>query len=856
MSFERRHHARCACSQLRALGAPRPFALPGAKRQYERDRPFAVRHISIDLALDVKRKAVEGWCTVRFDRVDAAATTLLLDAVAFEIESVEIDGGKGFGPAKHHYDGDRIAITIDTAVTTGEVRVTYRATPRRGLYFLAPDEHVKDRPVQVWSQCQDEDARHWFPCHDKPHLKQTTELRVKVPAGWTALSNGRLAANGTEGDTEVFHFKQDKPHPSYLVSLVAGTFVTIEDGEAEGAPVTYLVPPGREADGRRTFKETPGMIRHFSEITGTPYPWAKYAQVVVSDFIFGGMENTSATTMYEHILVDDRAALDVTGDDLIAHELAHQWFGDLVTCRDFGHGWLNEGFATYFEHVDRQHRLGDDEYDYGLLSDQEGYLGEARTRYLRPIVCHDYEQPIDVFDRHLYEKGGLVIHVLRRTLGDAAFWGGVKEYLRRHAYGIVETRDLQRALEDVSGRSLDHFFDQWVFKAGHPELEVDVSHQNDALVVTVKQAQKTGPEVPLFTLTFEVDVARADGTTTRETFSVERQTETFVIAAKERPRFVVVDPRHLVVGSVTTTAPNDLLRAQLALAATARGRWLAAQSLAKRDDPQTVGALAAVLSDETAFWGLRVECASALGKIRGDDARAALISALGAEHPKARRGVVAALGSFRDAESAGALRKVALSDASYLVEAEAARALGSTRQSAAFDTLVEVLDRGSWADVIRAGALDGLAALRDDRAIPHVTARTRYGVPTRARRAAIRALPKLATDRKTRELLEDLLEDPDPYLRVDVAIAVGELGDAKSRGALARALERELDGRVKRRLREVSRDLGGGPRAEHERLKDEIDRLKDEQRELRTRLAKVEVHFAATDDAQSKKKKR
>jgi aminopeptidase N len=856
MSFERRHHARCACSQLRALGAPRPFALPGGRRQYERDRPFAVRHISIDLALDVPRKAVEGWCTISFDRVDAAATTLTLDAVSFEIESVELDGGKGFAPAKHHYDGERIAVTIDAALTKGEVRVTYRANPRRGLYFLAPDEHVKNRPTQVWSQCQDEDARHWFPCHDKPHLKQTTELRVKVPTGWTALSNGKLASRSADGANEVFHFKQDKPHPTYLVTLVAGTFSTLEDGEVLGAPVSYLVPPGREEDGRRTFKETPGMIRHFSEVTGTPYPWAKYAQVVVSDFIFGGMENTSATTMYEHILLDDRAALDITGDDLIAHELAHQWFGDLVTCRDFGHGWLNEGFATYFEHVDRQRRLGEDEYEYGLVGDQEGYLGEARTRYMRPIVCHDYEQPIDVFDRHLYEKGGLVLHVLRRTLGDAAFWGGVKEYLRRHAYGIVETRDLQRALEDVSGRSLDRFFEQWVFKAGHPELEVDVAHQDDALVVTVKQTQKTGPEVPLFALTLELDIARADGTTTRETLAVERQAETFVIPAKDRPRFVVVDPRHLVLGSVAVSAPADLLRAQLALATTARGRWLAAAALAKRDDPQTVAALAAVVSDEAAFWGLRVEAASALGKIRGDEARAALIAGLAAVHPKARRGVVAALGSFRDAEAAGALRRVALSDASYLVEAEAARSLGGTRQGAAFDTLIEVLDRASWADVIRAGALDGLAALRDDRAIPHVTARTRYGVPTRARRAAIRALPKLSSDRKTRELLEDLLEDPDPYLRVDVAIAVGELGDAKSRGPLARALERELDGRVKRRLREVSRDLGGGPRAEHERLKDELDKLRDEQRELRTRLAKLEAKSVIDGEGSEKKKKR
>ena len=840
MPLERSLHARCS----HAFGAPRAFVLPGTPRQYERDRPFTVHHIALDLALDVPKKAISGAATLSFERVDAGATTLTLDAVAFELARVEVDGGKGFRPAKHVYDGDRLEITIDPATKRGAVRVEYRVTPRRGLYFLAPDEHVKDRPTQVWSQCQDEDARFWFPCHDKPHVKQTTELRVKVPRGWTALSNGTLRAKTSERDGDVFHWKQDKPHPSYLVTLVAGTFETLEDGSVGDVPVTYLVPPGREEDGRRTFAETPGMIRHFAEITGTPFPWDKYAQVVVSDFIFGGMENTSATTMYEHILLDRRAALDITGDDLVAHELAHQWFGDLVTCRDFGHGWLNEGFATYFEHVDREHRLGLDEYEYGVRQDQDGYLAEAHGRYIRPIVCHDYEAPIDIFDRHLYEKGGLVLHVLRRTLGDAAFWGGVKEYLRRHAFGVVETRDLSRALEDVSGRSLQRFFEQWVFKAGHPELEVKVTYEDAALSVSVKQTQKTSAEVPLFALSLELDVVLADGTTSREVMTVERAAETFSMPVAVRPRFVVVDPRHLVIGEVKAELPADMLRAQLESASTARGRWLAAQALGRRDDPATTAALTTALTSETEFWGVRAEAAAALAAIRSEDARAALIAALAATHPKARRAAVHALGSFRHRDAADALRKLALADESYLVEAEAARALGATRQESAMATLIEVLDRPSWADVVRAGALDGLAALRDERAIPHVAARTRYGVPTRARRAAIRALPKLGSDRKTRELLEDLLEDPDPYLRVDVALAVGELGDGKSRAPLARALDRELDGRVRRRIREVVRDLGGSARSEHERLKDELEKISGEQRELRARLAKLEAKAA------------
>src|SRR5262245_13082317 len=186
------------------------------------------------------------------------------------------------------------------------------------------------------------------------------------------------------------------------------------------------------------------------------------------------METTTATTMYEHILLDERAAIDVTSDDLVAHELAHQWFGDLVTCRDWSHAWLNEGFATFMEHVDREAHKGRDEYDLGLAADLAAYLAEANTRYRRPLVCQDYEAPIDLFDKHLYEKGSLVLHMLRRKLGDEDFWASVRTYLEKHRGGIVETRDLMRAFEETSGKSLERFFEHWVFRPGHPMLGVTI----------------------------------------------------------------------------------------------------------------------------------------------------------------------------------------------------------------------------------------------------------------------------------------------------------------------------------------------------------------------------------------------
>jgi aminopeptidase N len=786
-----------------------------------------------------------------------------LSSVNFDIQGVTLVRDAREERLSFAYDGETLEVPLPRDLTQGRLVVRYSTKPVRGMYFLSPDEHVRDRPRQVWTQCQDEDARHIFPCHDKPHEKQTMEVRVSAPVGWTVLSNGERTSTAEAEAGGVFAYRLDEPQSSYLFTLVAGEFSLLTE-EVDGIPLAYLVPRGREADGKRTFARTPAMIRHFSKLLGVRYPWTRYSQVVVSDFIFGGMENTTATTMYEHVLLDERAALDVSSDDLIAHELAHQWFGDLVTCRDWSHAWLNEGFATFMENVDLEAHKGADEYVHRVKGDLDTYVGEARGRYKRPIVCQDYEEPIDLFDRHLYEKGGLVLHLLRRELGDAVFWRGVRAYLERHARGVVETRDLMRALEEASGRSLERFFEQWIHRAGHPELEVTLEHGDGELVVTVKQKQVTSrdvagssgvsdPATPVFELTLELELS-VGGVVRREQRRIDEAVHSFVIPVSERPRWVVVDPELRVVGEVTVTAPADMLRAQLTDAPTARGRALAAEALGRRVDEPTIVALERCLASGGEFWGARAAAAEALARVKSDAAHDALAAHVTDPHPKVRRAVALALGSFRTSKAAELLQKLALSDESYLVAAEAARALGATRQPLAFDTLVDVLDRPSWADVVRGGALDGLAALRDERAVPHVVARTRYGVPLRGRRAAISALAKLGEGRRTRETLEDLLSDKDPYLRVDVVRALTELGDPKARGALARQQAGELDGRVRRRIREALRDLGGAGKRETDRLRDELEAMRREVEGVRLRLEKLESKKSASAAEPSKKR--
>lgn len=854
MSTALRDPVDCACAATQM-----PFSLAGTQRRYERDLPFRMIHLALSLTLDPARRSVGGTARLDFERVDPDAGELNLDAVGFEILSILLKQGRrrDESAARYEYDGDTITVFVPQALERGSVTVSYRATPRRGLYFLAPDDDVPDRPIQIWSQCQDEDARHWFPCHDKPHAKVTTELRVEAPAGFVVLSNGELidartpgasAESGSRKSTRkartnwTYHFRLDRPHPSYLVTLVAGNFDVLEDRAAKLAdgrrvPVVYLVPVGRREDGRRSFSETPRMVELFSKVTGVAYPWSRYSQVVVSDFVFGGMENTTATTMYEHVLLDERAALDVGSNDLIAHELAHQWFGNYVTCRDWSHAWLNEGFATLCEHVEREHRLGRDEYDWGIVTDLESYLAEAHERYRRPIVCREYMEPIDLFDRHAYQKGSLVLHMLRRELGDALFWRGVHEYLEEHALGLVETHDLQRALERVSGRSFDLFFDQWVYRAGHPELTVKVSWEQPLLLVEVEQTQDTSA-MPTFTFPFEIMVAVGKNVTCHRK-TAQSRLETLTVPAPKRPDWVAFDPELRVLASVKLDVPPDMLKRQLALGSSARVRALAAHALGRRDEVTTIDALGRALANAKQPWMVRAEAARSLGRIRAPEALTWLQSSRSVRHPKVRRAVAGALGEFRCIQAVQTLSAM-LDDESYLVSAEACRALGATRQREALDALLGQLERDSWADIVRAAALTGLGLLGMKQALPAVRERTHPRHRARARRAAVLAMARLSDEREVRQELEGLLDDANPSVRMDVVDALLTIGSPQSRPALSRRLDREGDGRVARRLREGLRVLVDSALSDQRKMRDDLEAIRRELGELRTRVSKTE----------------
>ena len=567
----------------------REFAFTRPPARSTRGRLLDIQHLALELEVDPGARTVAGRVTLRSAVIAPTCAGSELDSVELQIDKVAVDGTE----ARFRHDGKRLRIELADAPAIGAaltIAVDYRGAPRRGLYFIAPEEAYPDKPVQAWTQGQDEDSRYWFPCVDLPNEKATSELTVTVPAHLFALSNGVLVSDDTDGERRTLHWRLDVPHSCYLVTLAVGDFAAIETRWRD-VPVVYYVERGKEAACERTLARTPQMLELFSRLFGVAYPYPRYAQVFVADFIFGGMENTTATTLTDTVLMDERSALDYDIDALVAHELAHQWFGDLVTCRDWGEGWLNEGFATYAEYLWREHHEGRDAADLELEEWAEMYFGEDSGRYRRTIATKLYDEPIDVFDHHLYEKGGRVLHMLRDVLGDDAFWRALAYYLGKHRHGVVESRDLARAVEEATGRNVDWFFSQWVIDgAGHPELDVAVRWDADRKLatITVEQRQKVDPRTPLFRIPTRVRFRLGDRDVDVPLEIVDRK-HVFHLPLEAEPSQAIFDPGRITLATVKTDKPEPVWIAELARATLGTDRATAAQALAKRGGPARSG---------------------------------------------------------------------------------------------------------------------------------------------------------------------------------------------------------------------------------------------------------------------------
>jgi aminopeptidase N len=811
-----------------------------------------VRHVRLDVSVDPERKTIEGVARHTVAALNDGTSLVVFDAAELAVTGVSGEDGR---PLRFEHAGGQVTAHLARPLSAGEettVAVAYRGSPRRGLWFVGPDEHAPDKPVQAWTQGQDEDARYWFPCFDYPNDKATTEVVATVPSRFTAVSNGALVSRKEDAraGTTTWHWRLGTPHVSYLVTLAVGEFDEVALGDRP-VPLVAYVPKGRAAEARRSLGRTAEMVAVFGERFGLPYPYERYAQVVVHDFVFGGMENTTATTLTEYALYDERAALDYEVDDLVAHELGHQWFGDLLTCRDWSHAWLNEGFATYCEAVFREAHGGRDELLHHQWVDAKDYFAEDVSDYRRPVVSRLYEAPIDVFDRHLYQKGGWVLHMLRAELGEEAFWKSIRAYVRANAGKHVVTDDLRRAVEDATGRNLEWFFDQWIHAGGYPELRASWSWDERAKVATVsvRQSQGKDDDTPeAFRATLAVAV-RTGKETTVHRLAVREREHAFHLPLREKPDAVWFDPEGDLLATWAVDEPPDATRRALRDGPLVV-RLRAAGTLAKDAGPETVAALARAVRED-AFWAVRAEAATALGRIRTPAAREALLAALRTtEHPKARRAVASALGQFREDEAAGEALAGLLSrgDPSLFVEAEAADALGRTRVPFAREALERAAEtKESWADTIRAGAVRGLGRLADPEVVPSLVERLKPEHHSRVRSAAAMALAevgsRLVVRDAVREVLEPRLDDRDFRVQLAAIVALRTLGDERAIPALRRAADQALDGRIRRGARTAARRLEKGAErtAEVARLSDALDLLRRQAADLASRLEKLEA---------------
>ena len=833
-----------------------PFALPGARPRYGPDKIVAVEEIGLHLEPDFESDSLEGVCTTVVRAFDEPVTRLTLDAVDLEISKVErlLPNAAPREAAFSARDG-KLEIEFDPAIAPGDqttFAVYYRASkPRHGLFFVKPTAAHPEKVVHLWTQSQDEYARYWFPCLDYPAEKQRSTTTIVVPKGTFALGNGELVERRDENGKTLFRYRQEVPHSTYLMTMVAGPFVEVAQGTAgrNAVPVFYYVLPGRESDGERAFGKTPQMIEHFEKRLGTAYPYARYSQIAVSNFIFGGMENTAATTQTDRTLHDATAHLDFSSDPLVSHELAHQWFGDLLTCRDWAHAWLNEGFATFMEAVWREADLGDDEYLYDIFESLTAYLKEEAERYRRPIVCNTYVAPIDIFDRHLYQKGAAVLHMLRGELGDARFWRSIARYVKENAQRSVETIDLVRAIESETGRNLRRFFSQWVLREGHPKVTVSMAWDGARKVatVTIDQRQPIDAEHPAYEFDVEIGFAPGAGIANerRVRAHVERAHETIAVPLDFEPQLLRFDPGAFLLGDIEYSLGPALAAAVLRGDPNPIARVRAARELAKDGGRAAREAIASGFEREE-FWGVLVETARSLGETRAPWARQVLIGALAHAHPKVVRAAADSLGNFRDAATAEALINTARQHPSYFVRAAALAALGKTRDARAYGVLEAAVKERTWNGVVESGAVAGLAEMADARAMPLILEACRPEHDDGIRRAAVVALARLGSLVETeRDRAADAVErylDDETFSVVLGAIAGAEaLGDSRLLPALDRVAEQGFDGRVRRHAAEAAMHIRRGVKvpAQVTHLRSDIDELRAEQRRLQEQIEAI-----------------
>jgi aminopeptidase N len=794
-----------------------------ADEPYARSRDYDLQHSKIALRFDLEQKKVLGEVTHSLSILRDGTAKIVFDSAGLTIQKVTINKAA----AKFETAAEKLSIPLASEAKAGdkfEITIRYEGKPTKGMYFILPDKDYPDRPSQIWTQGESEDTHYYLPTYDYPNDRLTTETILTVPASWITVSNGKLISVSDAGKgLKTWYWKESVPSSTYLITVVAGEFDEVKD-MWHGIPVTYYAPKGRGDRLPINYVRTPAMMELFSKKFGVDYPWEKYAQVMVDDFVAGGMENSSATTNTSTSLVHPKLAPEYfTGeDDLISHELGHQWFGDLVTCKDWGHVWLNEGFATFLEAVWTEAHFGKDQADYERWNNAREWF-DSNNLWNKPIVRHDFDDSSE-FDGNAYGKGGWVLYMLRHQIGEEAFYRGVKHYLEVNRGKNVVTADLAKAIEEVSHTSVDQFFSQWLYGAGAPKFELSYTYdvEKHQVALNVKQTQKVEGRVGLFRVPVEVEITTASGPKLYN-ITVSKEKQALSLPAESAPLMVLFDKGGHILKLADFHKEKKEWLYQLKNAAEVADRADAATALGKlKNDEEVVAALGETLQNDKA-WGVRATAADTLGKLDGASAAKLLLAALDSnEKPWVRSRVVSALGNLKeDAAVAARLNAIAQKDDSYRARAAALQALGRLKGPNVFATLEAAVSGDSPDGFLRNAALRSLGSLGEEKAVPLLLQWSAPGKPINSRTAAINSLGRLQKDNQdiTKQIAAYLSEGHFP-VRMAAIYALGGRGDASAIPALEALLKSddlsiEMAPMVKGQIARLKKPADGKPSANY-----------------------------------------
>jgi len=812
-------------------------------RKYAPDREVEVLHLALDVTPDFKRRTVQGKATIQFKPMLNPVREIRLDAVDLSVDDVtSTERVQAFQVTE-----DKVIITFADEIAPNKeasVTVAYHAEPTEGLYFRTPDMGYKEGDTHLFTQGEEIEARHWYPCFDSPNMKFTSEITCRIPDGMTSISNGRLVSQEKDPASGLvaFHWSQEKPHANYLISLCAGYFKKVED-KFRDIPIDFYTPASEINEAKTSFRDTKDMLTFFEKEIGVPYPWAKYSQVCVNDFVEGGMENTSCTTLTDSTLFTDATENIRNSEGLVAHEMAHQWFGDLVTCKDWGHIWLNESFATYYETLYNEHKNGRDNMLYELYGRARQITGI--TNDSNAIVRRNFDNSHEMFGYLSYPKGGWVLHMLRCQLGPDLYRRCIKTYLERHQYGSVVTDNLRSVIEELTGRSFDQFFDQWLYHGRQPQLDVSYSWDENAKLarVSIRQTQRVDENVVLFNFPLTIRFKGKSGVTDKQ-ITVREKEEDFYFPLGAAPEIVRLDPEYTLLAKTSFRVPNAMLYAQLADKTDSIGRLLAVEQLAEKKDKESVAKLKKTLNED-AFYGVRIEAARALRSIHIDEALEALLDSKKQSDARVRQQVISDIADFYRDTAYQSVVETLDKEKNPDITSSALRGLGGYAKPEVHDALIKFLNSESYHNELAVAAIGGMRSQDDPAYIaPLLENLSKRGEAYTSRGFAqgLSAVAYLARNEEkkenVRQLLVDHVNDKKKTVQRAAISALGTLGDPQAIAVLQTFASASKETPERSAAERAITDLRAGrkPVDDFKNLRQEVLELQKSNRELRKEL--------------------